>query len=219
MKALVKEIAIFSLALIAAYFLFLFSNTNLSSYFKNVFTGLFSLFNVQEKKIVYFEIFVDNTSSLEINGKISLKTKGIIKDSVISSLSLVQLNDKSNVSIECFKEVCSMKKVGDSVEFSGSLKSIAIDKILINNEKGFESKISLTEIEYLNVSFDSSHIKICSSKMQISLSIPPKRISQTLENDCVEISGIVKISYQEKSDKSLIINGYAESFKSSFISI
>lgn len=217
MKALVKEIAIFSLAILAAYFIL--SNTNLSSYFKNIFTGLFSLFNFQEKKVLYFEIFLDNSSSFEINGKIDLKTRGIIRDSVVSSLSLVQLNDKSDVSIECFKENCVMKKTDDTFEFSGTLKSLSIDKILINNEKGFDSKISINNAEYLNVSITSSNVKICASRMQVSLSVAPKKISQTLENDCVEISGVVKISYQEKSDGSLLISGYTEGFKSSFISI
>jgi len=217
MKALVKEIAIFSLAIIAAYFLL--SNTNLSSYFKNVFTGLFSLFNAQEKKVVYFEIFVDNSSTLEIDGKVGIKTRGAIKDSVISSLSFVQINDKSDINLECFNDNCVIKKAGDTLDFSGTLKSLAIDKVLINNEKGFDSKISITNVEYLNISITSSNVKICSSKMQISLSIAPKKISQTLENDCVEISGIVKVSYQEKADGSLLISGYAEGFKSSFISI
>jgi len=112
-----------------------------------------------------------------------------------------------------------MKKAGDTLDFSGTLKSLAIDKILINNEKGFDSKVSISNVEYLNVSIVSSKVKICASRMQISLSIAPKKISQTLENDCVEISGIVKVSYQEKADGSLLISGYAEGFKSSFISI
>jgi len=217
MKALVKEIAIFSLAILAAYFLL--SNTNLSSYFKNIFTGLFSLFNRQEKKVVYFEIFLDNSSTLEINGKFNIKTRGIIKDSVINSLSIVQINDKSDLSLECFNENCVMKKTSDTLEFSGSSKSLLIDKVLINNEKGFDSKISMNNVEYLNVSIASSNVKICASRMQVDLSIAPKKISQIIENDCVEISGIVKISYQEKVDKSLLISGYAEGFKSSFISI
>ena len=217
MKGLVKEFAIFALTLIISYFLF--TKTSISNYFQNFLTGFFSLFYSKEEKIIYFEILIQNTSDFEINGKIFFESKGSIKNSIINSISLNQLKDESNILISCFDEKCKIKKVENSIEFEGLAKEIIFDKkFSISNEKGISTKIFLEDFEYLNISILSPNTKICASEFLLNLEKDSKKLSQKIQNDCIEIYEISKIVLKF-DENELKIFGYSNTLKSFFVQI
>ncbi|MFH7903608.1 MAG: hypothetical protein QW409_01485 [Candidatus Aenigmatarchaeota archaeon] len=217
MKGLVKEFLLFSAIFISLYLLL--SQTKIVNDIFSSVTGFFlSIFSSKESKTISFEIYIPNYSETNILAQMSLSVEGNLLESYLSDIAISQTSNPILVKASC-KNECKITLTQKTMKFDGILNSIVFDeKLQLARKDGINVMFDFENIKDLNITINSKDFKICSSEMNIKVKVGVKELEQKINNDCIEIKDSIKVSVIY-SNANLMLVGYANSLKSSFINI